>query len=120
MKNKVDVLGTEYSIEYVKISECSLLREKNWAGSCNSITHKILVGDASEEEFFGKMSKEEQNHCTKQILRHEIVHAFLNESGLQDSSHNNHGGWANNEEMVDWIALQFPKMQKAFKEVGCM
>lgn len=120
IKNKVNVLGTDYTIEVVKISECELLRERKWSGSCNSVLRRILVGDASEVEFFGKMSKEEQDLCTKQILRHEITHAFLFESGLQDCTVIVEGGWSNNEEMVDWIANQFPKMLKAFQEVGCI
>ena len=49
------------------------------------------------------------------MLRHEIVHAFLYESGLDVSSE-----WARNEEIVDWIALQTPKLQKAFEEAGCL
>ena len=27
--------------------------------------------------------------------------------------------WARNEEMVDWFAIQWPKLSKAFKEAGC-
>ena len=48
------------------------------------------------------------------VKRHELIHAFLYESGLDACS------WANNEEMVDWIAIQFPKLFKAFQEVGCL
>ena len=45
-------------------------------------------------------------------MRHELIHAFLFESGLAENSN-----WARNEEMVDWIARQFPKMAKTFQEV---
>lgn len=79
-----------------------------------------MIGDTSEEEFFGVMSEEEQKIQTKRILRHEIIHAFFNESGLQDDSSNIDCGWAVNEEMVDWIAIQFPKMVKAFEEADCL
>ena len=79
MKNSVNVLGTEYKIDFVKISECDELKENHWCGSCNKITHRILVGDPTEEEYFGKLTEEEQTHCIKQTLRHEIVHAFFNE-----------------------------------------
>lgn len=120
MKNSVNVLGTEYKIDFVKISECDELKENRWCGSCNKSTHRILVGDPTEEEYFGKLTEEEQTHCIKQTLRHEIVHAFFNESGLQESCLQYNNGWAVNEEMVDWIAIQFPKMQKAFEEVGCL
>lgn len=118
--NRVNVLGTEYSIEIVKISECELLKNHHWCGSCNDLTHEILIGDASEEEFFGTMSEDEQKLQTKRTLRHEIIHAFLNESGLQGDSSVPECGWARNEEMVDWIAIQFPKMIKAFEEAGCL
>ena len=48
-------------------------------------------------------------------IRHEVVHAFLEESGLSDCSLRPEMAWARNEEMVDWIAIQFPKMLEAFK-----
>ena len=55
----------------------------------------------------------------KTTLRHEIVHAFLGESGLSANS-NETDAWARNEEMVDWIAIQGPKIWKAWKEVGAV
>ncbi|MFD1464645.1 hypothetical protein ACFQ4L_00875 [Lapidilactobacillus mulanensis] len=42
--------------------------------------------------------------------RHELIHAFLCESGLAENS-----DWAQNEEVVDWIARQFPKLFETFK-----
>ena len=47
------------------------------------------------------------------------MHAFLNESGLIDNAFYD-GSWATNEEMVDWIALQMPKIVKACEEVGAL
>lgn len=120
MIKNVNVLGVEYTIEVVRISECDLLKKNTWCGSCNNLTRKILIGDPSEEEFFGKLSEEEQVLQTKRTLRHEITHAFLNESGLQDDSSVPGGGWAQNEEMVDWIAIQTPKLFKAFQEAGAL
>lgn len=117
---EVNILGTEYTISFVKISECEYLKEKHFCGSCNSITKEILIGDASEEEFFDKLSPKEQEIVTKEIMRHEIIHAFMNESGLQDNSLQYCSGWAKNEEMIDWIAIQFPKMLQVFKEAECI
>lgn len=117
---KVNILGTEYTIKIVKISKCELLLENNWSGSCNSITKEILIGDTNEEKYFGKMTDKEKELTTKETIRHEIIHAFLNESGLQDSSMQYCNAWAKNEEMVDWIAIQFPKMLEVFKKVGCI
>lgn len=45
----------------------------------------------------------------------EIVHAFLLESGLDENSE-----WARNEELVDWIAIQGPKIWKAWQEADAV
>ena len=55
----------------------------------------------------------------KETLRHEIVHAFLFESGLSTcSGYTDH--WAKNEEMVDWIAIQGSKIYEAWKSAGAI
>lgn len=28
--------------------------------------------------------------------------------------------WGHEETMIDWIAIQFPKMLKTFEKVGCL
>ncbi|HJA90843.1 MAG TPA: hypothetical protein H9948_08655 [Candidatus Jeotgalibaca merdavium] len=48
-------------------------------------------------------------------IRHELIHVFLFESGLGENSQ-----WAQNEEMVDWFARQFPKLLKAFQAVSAI
>lgn len=55
----------------------------------------------------------------KKVLRHEIIHAFLYESGLWNNS-GNVQAWAQSEEITDWIAIQSPKLFQAFKEVDCL
>ena len=57
-------------------------------------------------------NKENLAEYKKVVIRHELIHAFLFESGLDAAS------WAMNEEMVDWFALQAPKLMKAFEEAG--
>lgn len=47
--------------------------------------------------------------------RHEIIHAFLFESGLAENSE-----WAQNEEMVDFFAIQFPKLMEVFKNADAI
>lgn len=118
---KVNVLGTEYTIETVKVSECDYLRNNNLCGVCKWRERRILVADTSEEGYFVLSTEEAQRAYTKEITRHEIIHAFLYESGLCDNSHTfDRSGWAVNEEMVDWFALQSPKIFKAFEEAGCL
>ena len=56
----------------------------------------------------------------KRNLRHEIIHAFFNESGLSDNSFEFTGAWAKNEEMVDWLAIQSPKIFRVFQELDIL
>lgn len=66
------------------------------------------------------MDEKEQESYYKKVLRHELMHAFLNESGLSANSTVPDCAWAKNEEMVDWFAIQSPKIFKVFSEAGCM
>ncbi len=50
------------------------------------------------------------------ILRHEIIHAFLYESGLGFNWE--HKPYGHEETMVDWIAIQYPKIKKVFEKLG--
>lgn len=116
---KVNVLGTEYTIKTVKISENEMMQKEHWAGCCCEETKEILLGDPDEEDYFPYMNDEEKITFTKRNLRHEIIHAFLNESGLSDNA-NSSNNWARNEEMVDWLAIQAPKIFEAFREADCL
>lgn len=61
------------------------------------------------------MAVENIEEFKKKVLRHEIIHAFFGESGLRSCSE-----YAEDEELVDWIAIQFPKILKAFEQVGAL
>lgn len=117
---KVNILGTEYRIEIHKVSEDSFMEEKCLAGYCEEENKLIVVADMSEEKYFAGMDEKAQETYRKKTLRHEIMHAFLNESGLSDSSNRFDSAWAKNEEMVDWFAIQSPKIFKVFVELGIL
>lgn len=108
----VNVLGAEYSITHSHPPRDPRL--ENADGYCDETTKEIVVetyeGDDGRPGVKAKLSVQR-----KKILRHEIVHAFAFESGLAENS-----SWAQNEEMVDWIAIQGPKIWKAWKEVGAL
>nr|DAY32950.1 MAG TPA: hypothetical protein [Caudoviricetes sp.] len=106
----VNVLGVEYSIAFV--SEEKEPRLEDCDGFCDETTKEIVVQNYKRGEpgSKGKLELQEQKN-----IRHEIVHAFLFESGLAENSE-----WATNEEMVDWIAKQGPKLVKAWQEAGVL
>ena len=53
------------------------------------------------------------------VLRHEVIHAFLYESGLWNNSGSSEA-WGQDETITDWIAIQFPKILEVFKELDCL
>lgn len=115
---KVNILGTEYTIEYKTDEEVAKDIGDNigeCGGYCNAYSKTIVIAkqDTSEE------SEEIKKAVERRDLRHEIIRAFLHESGLYENSLGA-DNWAMNEEMVDWIALQFPKLLEAFKEAGAI
>ena len=107
MKNnlKINVLGTYYSL--TEADEQTNERLKGKDGYCDTSTKECVVESMEFADFNAKANLPEYK---KSVKRHELIHAFLFESGLSCSS------WAANEEIVDWIACQFPKLMKAFEE----
>lgn len=51
----------------------------------------------------------------KLALRHEVIHAFMFESGLD--SETEHVKFPEDEIFVDWVAIQYPKIKKVFDEL---
>lgn len=109
-KETVTVLGVDYEVLKDKTdADFQQFKDGSLDGFTDSTVKKIVIRKAVDDT---------QNMCDmkayqKSVLRHEIIHAFLYESGLDSCS-----DWATNEEIVDWIAIQFPKLLASFKEVG--
>lgn len=118
MKNSVNILGTKYRIEIHRISEDKNLKDNKWAGYCDEDAKLIVIADLDEEQYFSFQTEKEKDVYTKKTLRHEILHAFLNESGLSDNALMYEAAWSKNEEMIDWFAIQYPKITEIYKELN--
>lgn len=101
---KLNILGTEYEIirnasveEYPKLKNCD--------GYTDQSIKQIVIPEFVKDD----MSEEDLEYYTKKVIRHEIVHAFMYESGLDSNSE-----YAKNEELIDWIAIQFEKILAIF------
>lgn len=105
MTIEVDVLGTKYSI--IKSNKAEDMKLENFAGYCDTSVNQIVIDTFKTDN----LSVADLGKFESEVIRHELVHAFLHESGLADNS------WGDNEEIVDWIALMFPKMLKVFEEL---
>ena len=113
---KVNILGSEWNVKFGNEKEYPNLT--NIDGYTDLSIREIVVDDmeASQGQIGAKADLESYQ---KQVVRHEIIHAFLLESGL-DSNSNSADSWAVNEEMVDWFAIQSPKIFKVFNEYDLM
>lgn len=117
---KISVLGTEYTVTKKKYNDYPDFKDKHIDGCCDPLMHEIVIGDMMTFPGWEKKTKEYAALQEQTTLRHEIVHAFLNESGLQESALCVDVAWSKNEEMIDWIALVGPKIYKAWVESGAI
>ena len=103
-KNKVDILGTQYTlIQDSVVNNAKLIGNNAYV----ELLSKKIVFEPHYETLETMEKLEEHN---KRTLRHEIIHAFFHESGLKS--------YARDEVLVEWLALQFGKVEKAFDELG--
>ena len=116
----INILGQQYKIKIHKINDDPTLKNNSYLGYTCGLSSEIVIADFSDKDSFPDYNDQERINNKNITLRHEIFHAYLNESGLQCSSLTFNGAWARNEEMVDWLAIQSPKIFKTFNEVGCL
>lgn len=108
----VHILGIEYKIIIIEEDDYCYDREAD--GWCDVQAKEILIYNYKQSI----ESVRDLVRYQKSTIRHEILHAFLYESGLWQNSYGSKC-WAKNEEMVDWFAIQEPKIHSAYKEADC-
>ena len=103
MDKIVNVLGESYQLIQSDSTKDPCLNEAD--GYCDYTIKACVIGNIIQTDDTVK----DLEGYRKKVIRHELIHAFLFESGLGSES------WGGNEEIVDWIAYQFPKLLEAFK-----
>lgn len=114
---KVNVLGTQYTVIFNTLAENN--RYKQCDGYCDFHVKEIHVRKHNDDDTdHDEMTIPEKSMkiYEKKCLRHELIHAFLFESGL-DCNSGDIDGWARNEEMIDWMAIQMPKIMAAYDSI---
>lgn len=117
---QIDVLGTKYTIMVKKYGEDEAFERRSIGGYCDGYVKNIVVCDMSTFKGWEHEPTGTAENAQKLALRHEIVHAFLTESGLSDNSAEYCYGWANNEEMIDWFAHQGAKIYAAWEAADAL
>ena len=111
----VSVLGPNYAI-FLDVPEDD---DPMLNGECSSYCDKtakriVVVGETRESELYDWAVY--RNEC----LRHELIHAFMFESGIDANMTWDIGGQDHPEGLIGWMAIQFPKIVKVFREVGAL
>lgn len=105
---KLNIFGIRYQVKEVNDGDLN-----GADGRCCFWDRTIFISRCE------KWEEPDRTAYRKQVLRHEILHACLFESGLGYNSMKSEA-WAMNEEMVDWFAIQGPKVMKIWEQAGCL
>lgn len=105
----INVLGTDIRVLFREKKQDKSLEECDGYYDSSENIIVVIIPEA------GTMSLANSENYQKKVLRHELIHAFLYESGMSHCSGQS-DSWATNEEMVDWFAIQAPKIFKVFRE----
>ena len=107
----MNILGTEYEIKECFRHEDAFLEKLQCDGYCDCTSKVIAI---RKQDDYDNADRPEAH--IRRVKRHEIIHAYLFESGLGSDWTHEQG---HDETTVDWMARQFPKIQKTFEEGGC-
>ena len=107
----IDILGMEWALE--ERSRADDARLSDCDGYCDWTARLIVI----EREITGDLYDMEQ--YIRKVKRHEIIHAFLFESGLAESALPTQA-WAQNEEMVDWFSRLGERIYNAWKDADAV
>jgi hypothetical protein len=104
----LSVLGQDYDYEEIPGEDDPKM--EGFDGYCDSYGKIIRINSKYSEKAPNCVGDLEAYRRT--VRRHEIIHAFFSESGLTE--------YNTDEVLVDWLALQFIKLEKAFQAVGAL
>lgn len=110
MENKtISILGVPYTIEEAGLGQDPRMEIRD--GYTDPSVKRIRVSDLEREE--GAEDRvEDLEWFRRQVTRHEIIHAFITESGAGDAD------W-HTEDMVNWLAYMAPALHTAFVAAAC-
>lgn len=115
-QKEVIILGQTYKVHELAPEDENAM-EDGVQGYTDWTTHEIAVRGSLRNPHPNGLADREA--LFKKVLRHEIIHAFLFESGMTGFDEWS-GCYATNEVLVDWIAVNCPKMLRVFEDVGAL
>ena len=104
---EAEILGATYTIK--QVTEQEEPRIEGASGFTDWTTKTIALAKPDPESDLGNYVA-----YANKVLRHEVIHAFLYESGLHEYATFDDVHF---EQMVDFFAIQAPKIQKVFQKL---
>ena len=104
MQKTVNILGTEYEVDFDFDSKEADGQAQFY---CKKISIKPLEKMLDEDS-----THEEKMNRLKEVIRHELWHSTLFESGAEE--------YAYDEKLIDVLAILSPKIFKVFEELDIL
>lgn len=102
--NTVSVLGVNYAVYQDKdLASCD--------GYCQRYNHEIHIRKAKRMLDGKESTQEEKEARYREVMRHELIHAFFNVAGLEKYGYD--------ETLVNFLSAVYPHMTRVFEEMGC-
>lgn len=107
----VNVLGVPYKVHIGTVNDYPILKDNESSGLCDFSVKSIWAEDTQLDELeVGDMKN--KKYLTNITLRHELMHAYFHESGLEDYAHN--------EKLVNFMAMSLEKIYAMCKDAGAV
>ena len=124
----INVLGTDYTIKFITVkddpnsNESKILIKRGFCAFCSQYDKTIILSNFRDNEYnpaYTYQPIEVIIEAYKETLRHELWHACFGCSGLKGNTHSA-SCFATDEEMIDFLAIQSPKMFEVFKKANIL
>lgn len=100
----INILGTQYEILFQTEKENPKMEGSD--GICEPYSHKIILDLSAEPD---KLTVDKIEDYYSKVFRHEVIHAFFFEAGLES--------YSKDELLVEWLAKMLPKINQSMAEV---
>lgn len=108
---KVNILGSVWRFDYIAAEE-DKTPILGVSGYCDPTVKRIVVYKAPKDATVRDVGVTE-----RATARHEVLHAYLYESGLGEEMRGVNG---HDEQIIDWFANQAMKIYGTYRELGVL
>lgn len=103
---KLNILGQEYELIMLSEEEFPKLKSMNASGLAELYSKQLIIN--KDDTIPNESTYENLDAYIDKVIKHEIIHAYFHEAGLMD--------YCKDELLVDWLALQIPKIIKTINK----